>query len=279
MPHCADEACGRWRPRLLVEAGLGVRFEDAWYCSPACLEAETARRLERASSHQSTTVAGIPRARIGALLLHHQVITREQLGQGLAAQVELGLRLGQVLQRLGLASGLDVLKALAAQAGVAYLSSVDPSRFEELPAGFSVDTARVLGIVPFESDAETQTLKVACPAPLPRGALAAVREITGWSVNPFLVADEDWVRLLEVCAAAARLRARPQVCATVSSVSDAAALIADRAARGGARRMHYARCAPYVWVRLEGTQAEDVLLPLGRLQQGERRWQAEPTRH
>ena len=282
MAHCAGSECGRWRPDVLVgSVGVGLRFEGEWYCSEACLEAEATARLEIATSGEAPTIPGFPRSRLGTVLLSRQVLTRTQLSAGLVEQRRRGWRLGRTLTGLGLVSGLDVLRALAAQAGVDYLSAIDESHVARGPGNFGPRAVRLLGLVPFEVDEARRRMKVACVAPLPRKALAAVRAITSWTVDAFLVTDEQWERLASAYGRDRRAAdpAEEEAGELVGSVPEAAAHIARRVARGQVQRMQYARCAPYVWIRLEGPRTEDLVLPLGGARTKESRWPVVPMSH
>ena len=49
--RCAREACARWVPDFLAHRpGHGLVFDEAWYCSRPCLEAEARALLEHAPS-------------------------------------------------------------------------------------------------------------------------------------------------------------------------------------------------------------------------------------
>ena len=274
MARCASDTCSRWRPGFLVDAGAGVWFDDVWYCSTRCLESAARERLEAASTTDARPPVPSPRVRLGALLLHQQAITPDRLRKGLEAQRRTGLRLGAQLEGLGLVSSLEVLKALAAQAGVAYLTNPEPSKVAQAPGGLAPATVKLLGAVPFEERPNEKRLKVACVAPLPRIAIAALREVSGWTVEPFLVTDQAWVTLLTAYGAQCD-PLRQTTAARVDDIHGAAAHIAAAARRGLASTMHHARVAPFVWVRLEGSrQREDLLMRVGSAAAGGRPCQA-----
>ena len=47
MPRCADPRCGRWRPALRAPQWMaGIRMNDAWYCSRACVETAAREGLD-----------------------------------------------------------------------------------------------------------------------------------------------------------------------------------------------------------------------------------------
>ena len=102
---------------------------------------------------------------------------------------ETGLRLGAQLQALGYASADAVLRALAEQANLSYLSNVDWSWMQGAPGGLPPDTVRAVGLVPFGADEPRRRLHVMCAAPLPRAAMRALLTLTGWTPEPYLVDD------------------------------------------------------------------------------------------
>jgi hypothetical protein len=86
-----------------------------------------------------------------------------------------------------------LLGALSAQAGVRYLASIDTASVRSAPGGLNGDEVRALGVVPFGEAAGR--LNVACTAPLPSAALDAMSVLMGRPIEPFLVDDDDLVRL------------------------------------------------------------------------------------
>lgn len=278
MASCAANGCGRWRPDLLVgTARVGFRLDGAWYCSQICLQSEATRRLEALSADDSPQMPAFRRLRLGAFLVHHRAITKAQLAAALTEQKRSGLRLGRILVAHGIAAPAEVVRGLAAQVGLDYLTAIDTACVREAPGNFSARAVRQLGLVPFAVQEAQRLLKVACCAPVPREAVQAVRAITEWEVEPFLVWDDHWQRLARAYGQARPQHGSEDDWMTADSVSDAAAHIAHRVARGQVQRMHYARCSPFVWVRLEGRRSEDLWLPMANRRRNQ--WQAEHTSH
>jgi hypothetical protein len=257
-----------------------VAFDGVWYCCSRCLEASAADRITEVSqTGPGRRHAIAPPMRLGALLVHRRAITADALQAALDAQRRSGLRLGDQLITLGLASEHDVLRALASQAGIAYVASMDPERVMHGPGGLSREAVRALGVVPFELAQEGGRLRVAAAAPLRRMALAALREMTGFTVEPFLVADALLARLMDAYGAERPDPSAVSAAERVRSVADAAARIARAATEGRVTRMAQTRCDPYVWVRLESANhARDLLLPVEGAEV-EEAWLAAPTRH
>jgi hypothetical protein len=260
MAQCAHDECRRWRPDLLVRyARIGLRVDGAWFCSPACVEFAARRRLRSRHPTAGTTVPPVPALRLGVLLLHQGAITSTQLARALAAQPLTGRRLGAQLQDMKLADAEIVLRGLSAQAGVSYLTAVDPACVRSAPGGLSTDEVRALGVVPIQVDEANRLLIVACPAPVPRAALSALRQLTGWTPEPLLVTDADWQLLTRAYGSAAVTRHRRVEFDRVRDVDAAAARIAA-AASEGAITVTQAHDEKATWVRVEGNGLVSTLL-------------------
>jgi hypothetical protein len=280
MARCASDDCRRWRPELLARHMAGVNVDGRWFCSQECVERMARRRLRdvRPGAHG---LPGVPPPRIGALLQHFGVVNADQLHRALEAQRESRLRLGDQIQKLGFADAGAVLRALAAQAGVRYLTTIDLKTVRSAPGGLAADAVRALGLVPFSEPDEKGQIKVACTAPVPRTALTALTQLTGWTAEPYLVADEDWAELVAAYGAAAARRGptRPDArFLRTSTLSEAAARIASAAAMARQTNITSARWEPYTWVRVQGNGlTEDILFAHASKEQPE--CQADITSH
>jgi hypothetical protein len=225
-------------------------------------------------------------SRLGALLIHRRLITPATLEAALTGHAESGRRLGAELVAMGALAPLDLLRTLATQSRTGYLRVVDPARVLAGPGGLSRDVVIALGIVPIEADEAGGRLVVACPAPLPRPALAIMRALVHSVVEPLLVDDATAAALL---AAYGTAPARTRV-TRATSLGDAVEQIATAVEAGRALRVQPVRCASWLWVRLEGGEVpEEIVVPSGRLKAQERfgsdinrkdpSWQAAPTAH
>jgi hypothetical protein len=280
MARCAREQCGRWRPDFLRigAARRGVSFEEVWYCSRACFEAVTRERLIDVTTSWSSTNMRARSMRLGTVLLSQRSITADTLRAALAEQETTGLRLGEQLLIMEAVPPQELVRALAAQAGVGYVSDIDLMAVRTGPGGLSRDAVRALGVIPFEAIVhdESRRLKVACAAPLPRLAIAALRELTTWKIDPLIVRDDLWCDLLEAYGTVDTERT-PVVAIHPRTMVEATAHIALAVETGRAVRVQQARCDPFVWVRLEGEQAnEDLLLSMDAMVKEQSTWQAEP---
>jgi hypothetical protein len=255
-----------------------VHLGHDWFCSSECLAFHTEQMLAGCDAPRPRWTPVVPQP-VGAHLVQQKAVTPEMLDVALVEQRRTGRRLGAQLLAMGLVTREELVRALAAQAGVGYIVNLDPGRVAGGPGGLSRQTVRALGLVPFESSQDGERLAVACVAPLPRLALSAIREITGARIDAFLVADEEWDRLADAYATGQRATQPAVPSTTLRSIPDAAVRIALAAAHGSHVRIHHARCDPFVWVRVEGgARREDLLVPLGT-HEGEHAWQAAPTQH
>ncbi|HUU35018.1 MAG TPA: hypothetical protein VMW48_13220 [Vicinamibacterales bacterium] len=283
MPSCAHSACTRptswWQPR----PGAGATLDESWYCSQACVEAIL---LERVTGMRMPTnvVPRLPGVRLGALLRHHRACPPEQITAALAAQAESRLRLGEQLRSMGAVEPYALLRALADQAGVSYLATVDPVKVHDAPGGLSIDAIQALRIVPIAPPDATGRIRVAFPAPVPRAALTALRQQTGWVPEPFLVSDEAWLALLEHYGTAAVAGAAtgdlPVAFAREHDPVQAVRRLAEVVMAARTATMSEARWGHYVWVRLQGGGAGfDLLLDSARApaQEQEDTWRAATT--
>lgn len=273
MARCARKACQRWLPGLLAHGRRrGVRLDEAWYCCTSCFEATTRDRLIDALTSLDS-VAPRPSSRLGAVLRAQRHITVEQLDNALLEQRSTGLRLGEQLILMRVLTQTEVIRALASQSAAGYFLNVDPDIVRSGPGGLSPEAVRALGVVPFDVNGEHQHMKVACAAPLPRVALAALRALTEFHVTPFIVADDVCRELVE--AYGTQAGDHPVLAVRPGSVVEATAHIARAVETGRAVRVQQARCDPFVWVRLEGeAEREDVLLSMDMFVK-EQTWLAE----
>jgi hypothetical protein len=261
MARCAWSRCGRRRLDALARRmGTGVELARAGSCSQPCLQLAVQDRLGRVARSRKASAPGLPPSKLGVMLLARTGLTRELLDRALERQRFSGKRIGEELIEMGAVNAQDVLRALAAQSNSRYLTTVDVSIVRRGYAGLSRDMVRALGVVPFAADATTHLLKVATIAPIPRLALAAVRELTGWAPQPYLVTDEVWPSLVAAYGSSAMDEGirRTAATETVGAATDRIALAAEE---GGEARLSHARIDPYLWVRIETPgRTEDMLM-------------------
>ena len=260
MPRCADASCGRWRPeRLTSRWPIGVRLNGAWYCSSACVCAAARQGLSAGPPHLAAPGGRFTRTRLGVLLRKMHLVSDEQLQHALARQRESGRRLGAELEHLGYASRDAVLRALATQQGVKYVLTHETRRLPRPLPWLPPEMARALEIVPFGVDGGPRVVQVICAAPVPRAALRALKSLTGWTPDVYLVADAVWRRALSDYAG---LFETPEALPIAAGVDEAASVVASRASADRSVTMRMARWERYAWVRVEGpSRVSDVLIP------------------
>lgn len=282
MPQCAHNPCTNTPRWWQARTGAGATLDEQWYCSQSCVEAVL---LERLTGVRMTTevVPRLPGVRLGALLRLHRACPPEQIAAALAAQAQSRLRLGEQLRSMGAVEPQALLRALADQAGVSYLASVDPSRVKDAPGGLSLDAIQALRVVPISAP-DGDRIRVAFPAPVPRAALTAFRRQTGWTPEPFLVSDDAWLALLEHYGASAQARVdNPTLSVAFARERDtvqAVRRLAEVVMTARETTMRDARWGQYLWVRLQGGGAGfDLLLDHAdpTAQQGEDTWRAVTT--
>jgi hypothetical protein len=236
-----------------------------------CVERVVRARLGAAPARPAAPSSGRPSLRLGALLRHQRACPAGQIDEALAAQADSHLRLGEQLRAMGAIQAPAVLRALAAQAGVSYLASVDVERLPEAPEGISIDAVLALGLLPLGAPAGDR-IRVAFPAPVPREALTAFRVQTGWTPDPFLVGDDEWLALLQ------RYPAPPA--SGPDGPEDAVQRVADAVMTTKEAQLRDTRWGANVWVRvLGGDRPVDVVYahPTEAIAAKEESWQAATT--
>ncbi|MGE3957529.1 MAG: hypothetical protein AB7H96_12485 [Vicinamibacterales bacterium] len=281
MARCASDPCGTWRPDLLT--GLsGVTIDERWFCSQACVERWLRRLISEATPAAPAAVGSAgPHLRLGALLRHHGALSADQLHEALEQQRTSGLRLGAQARAL---FGIDralVLRALAAQAGTRYLTSIDPGTVQDAPGGLSREAIRALGLIPFSHPDRERVVRVASTAPIRWDAVNALRRLADWIPEPYLVEDDTWQELVEHYGSAVRsggARPAPAEAVIVSGERAAIAEIATLVTSARRARLAEAHWEPFTLVRVQAEAiVKDVLFT--RTAAEEASWQAASTLH
>lgn len=260
MPRCAEASCGRWRPERLAPGwAVGIRLNGAWYCSRLCVQSAARTGLD--DENPDIVSGGRRLVRLGALLRQLQVVSELQLREALDSQRASGCRLGEELIRRRFVGADHVLRGLAAQAGVSYLSRFDLARVSSGPSRLPVATVHALGLVPFELNRQQRVARVICGAPVPRAAVRALQRLTGWDVDVYLVDDSVWAQALREYRPASSDAPIAEV-VTVPGLDDAAAAVAEAASVDREVVMRHASWDRFTWVQVEGaTQTSTLLVP------------------
>lgn len=280
MARCAGEDCGRWRPDVWVRRGAGASIDGRWFCSRDCIE-QMARQLLSDVRPAVAVIPTVPPTRLGAILRHQGACSSADIERALEAQRDSKLRLGEQLLAMGLIEQRPLMRALAAQAGVSYLATVDPRLVRKAAGGLSPHAIRALGLIPI-SEAVGDRIRVACPAPVPRRALGSFRQLTGWTPEVFLVSDSDWQTLIDNYGSELQPGDVDRPIAEfvmAETLSDAAAGIATAAARERDTRVTEARWDPYTWVRVQGSGVATDVVFAHSLSSEEAPCQAATTSH
>ncbi|MCB1306314.1 MAG: type II secretion system protein GspE, partial [Leptospiraceae bacterium] len=130
----------------------------------------------------------------GEILLEEGIINREELDEVLKIKEKSALRIGQIIQKRGLAEEADVLRALANQYGYAYENklqfSADPI-FDRVPREF-IERSRV---VPIARKGKTITVAVANPADIhPMDDLR--KYLKGYRVQFLMASETEIMRIV-----------------------------------------------------------------------------------
>ena len=245
----------------------GMYIDRQWYCSTRCVEEAVRQRIKDLPRVEPAYVQGWRAMKLGSLLMQQVGLTREAIDAAVLAQEKQGIPIGRTLQDFGLVSAEEVLRALATQAGVRYLTSINPRVVAHRPGELPRDVVKALGIVPVAADAKRREMQVACAAPVPGLAVRALTRLTDWAVEPLLVTDETLPHLVELYATGKG--SRSSVVGVVCDPLSGPARVAQFAKRRRMVRMVQERCDPYVWVRLDAKGATaDVLMSMPELERG-----------
>jgi hypothetical protein len=266
--QCAHRPCGRQVPNVLVTwARVGMYIDHLWYCSTRCVEQTVRERIKDLPPVEPAYNQGWRAMKLGSLLMQQVGLSREIVESAVAEQGRLGAPIGRTLRDLGLVTNEDVLKALATQAGVRYLATINPQVVAHRPGELPRDVVRALGIVPVAADAKRREMQVACAAPVPGLAVRALTRLTKWAVEPLLVTDEAMPKLVELYDTS---RGRhPLLDGEVCDRMSGPRRVAQIAKRRRSVQIGHERCDPYIWVRVasDGTAA-DVLMPMPEFERG-----------
>lgn len=133
--------------------------------------------------------------RLGEMLVHAGLLTREDLADALHEQEQRGVKLGEVLVRRGLITEQDLTQILSNRVSVAWvcLDYIDFTR--ELLSLLPGELALELNLIPvyFRSEQNRKILYVAVDDPTAISAMERVAVHTGMHVRP-LVAPASEIR-------------------------------------------------------------------------------------
>lgn len=247
-PECGRSDCSRsdggWR-RVCVSR---IRMQGRWYCLPDCFERALLESLQRSSWSRSSR-AMEHRIPLGLILLERKQLSAEQLRQALEAQRAAGEgKIGEWLERLGFATGSQVLAALARQWSCPVLrrepSAVCGEKIRRIPL-LLLESARM---IPVEFVERTSTLYVAFDGGIDYSALNALEHMLECRTEACLCGPDTLERHL------AQLKAQPRdmevVFERMADCGDVARIVRSYADRVGALEARVADCQSCLWVRM-----------------------------
>jgi hypothetical protein len=175
----------------------GFSLEGNWLCSEDCLRWAVGQGILELWAQPATGRAFRQTGpRIGTFLRAKGWITSEQLNQALEHQREEGGKLGQCLLELGFISEKDILNGLSEQLKIPCIlhpiSTVGETAVLSLPKMLSTK----FKVVPLEYQPGV-LLSLAMDVDLDEQVIQAVREVLGFSIQPYLVPREILQRLIE----------------------------------------------------------------------------------
>ncbi|HJP56162.1 MAG TPA: type IV-A pilus assembly ATPase PilB [Gemmatimonadales bacterium] len=133
--------------------------------------------------------------RLGQVLVHEGLLTREQLAQGLAEARAQKLRLGYALVKLGLIAEVEITKVLARQYRMPAVDltnfQVDPKIVRLIPAEMAVKNV----VLPLKREGRTLTVAMADPTDI--GLLEDLKFITRYDLFPVIAGESTLRGLIE----------------------------------------------------------------------------------
>ncbi len=127
--------------------------------------------------------------KLGRVLSKLGVTTREQVHEALAVQKTRKVPIGQLLIELGYATEMDVARALAGQAGMAFVDLDEVDFTDDVIGAIPADNAQAYQVVPVEYNPKARRLKIALKSPNNFRAVDDLRILLGLTVEA-VVGDE-----------------------------------------------------------------------------------------
>jgi hypothetical protein len=201
----------------------------------------SASRLEAALPH---------RVPLGLLLLSRQQLTPEQLRLALEAQRNAGSgRIGEWLGRLGFATEAQVTAALARQWSCPVLATRLADSSPEGAGEIPLPLLEAFQMIPVELSKLTGTLLVAFSDAVDYRALYAIEQMLGVHTEPCFVGASALRNAL--AERAGRGKSNDAVFRGTGDGCASARIVASYAEEVLAGELRLARCAGYLWARLE----------------------------
>ncbi len=122
--------------------------------------------------------------KLGEILLHDQLVTKEQVEECLADQAAEGELLGEILVRKGYVSEKDIAETIATQFSFPYLEPDQYYIASDVLSLLPLDFIEQHSVVPIDRFGDTLVIVVA--GPLDDNVLREMEQLTGCSVQIFV---------------------------------------------------------------------------------------------
>lgn len=137
--------------------------------------------------------------KLGRVLTKLKVVTREQVHEALGVQKGRTnkVRIGEILKELGYCTDLDIDRALAGQAGMAYVDLSDIELDDVTVGAIPAENAKAYQCVPIEYDPKSRQLKIAIKSPNNFMAVDDLRLLMGAKVEAVVASPTAIDKLIE----------------------------------------------------------------------------------
>jgi hypothetical protein len=253
--ECFRRGCsGRRSQFLFMRRRRPPRFEAQVFCSQKCLQAHIKDELvQRWRGLQRDKQRGIPRPKLGAILMETAMVTRDQLQEALRLQTEAGRgRIGEWLLRIGAVEERQITMALARQFG---LPVIDLKNSEERSAAAAMippPVAKCSCVLPVGSYGESDSLRVAVSGPVNFNLQSALGRMTGKRISTYIGDYSAIQALLErwYGSEETALRDAP-VFSTIGELLDLVSSTVRQACEARAGNIVAELFAEYCWIRVD----------------------------
>jgi len=267
--RCTAKGCREggslFRTRFRRRTPEGFDVGPNWYCSESCVKEGLDSVIEELLSGRTRGISSERSLRptLGLLLMEQGQLTKEELDHALDVQRnEPGLRVGELLVRLGKVSEREVTQALSRQFAVPWVNFVKGQMSDAVLRMIPPVVARTYSAIPVDYQAAAGRLLIAIVGPPDYGFVHGLSRMLELDVA-VLVADASRVnelveRFYPEEQAQERLIELGAVGAPVL-----ADLIATQASRYKAKELRLERCGERLWLRLiRDDKRRDLLIAI-----------------
>ncbi len=247
LKQCANSGC-RIRNRRLdttLNRSSWIRFEEKWFCSVECMQAEIVVRVHGLLLPPTRQVKPAShRIPLGLILLSRNLITAEQLSLALALQrSDPAVPIGSHLKRLGALYDFQIASAVASQWSCPAFPEDKTIACKALLPKTLQEKYRALAV---HWTARTNELYVGFTQRVNYSLLFAIERILLCTARPVIITDASFQRALgadgdlenEVLFTA--LRPASEIVSSITSYCE----------QTGARELRLAGCDGDIWARL-----------------------------